>query len=265
MTRRLIGKRAMTSAQKQQRYRDLRNPGSKLYQQLARKQRRAERERALGSATAQAMDQLGARRFPVLYVDWPSRIEPWSRETGLNKAADNHFSTMPLAEVIAFALPAADNCVMFMWIAAEWFGERYPDTGDMQAILTSKGFQYRAHCIWDKGNEDGTGQMGLGHWFRYEHEVLVVGVRGEIPAPSPGMQWRSMIRHPRIRRADGRIDHSRKPEIFAEMITAYFPTAPKLEMFYRAFDDPAAEAIRRAKREATGWHFWGNEVEAAAE
>jgi hypothetical protein len=30
--------------------------------------------------------------------------------------------------------------------------------------------------------------MGLGHWFRYEHEALVVGVRGAIPAPSPGTQ-----------------------------------------------------------------------------
>jgi N6-adenosine-specific RNA methylase IME4 len=251
----------MTSAQKQQRWRDLHNPKSKLYQQLTRKRRREELERALGAATITAWDQLGTRLFPVLYVDWPSRIEPWSRETGLNKAADNHFTTMPLGDVLTFPLPAADNCVLFMWIAAEWFGERYPDTGDMQAILASKGFQYRAHCIWDKGNEDGTGQMGLGHWFRYEHEVLVVGVRGAIPAPSPGTQWRSVIRHPRPRLSNGRIDHSRKPEVFAEMITGYFPTAPKLELFYRVLEDSAAETARRAEREATGWFFWGNEAE----
>jgi N6-adenosine-specific RNA methylase IME4 len=156
---------------------------------------------------------------------------------------------------------------MFMWIIAEWFGERYPDTGSMDAILKRKGFQYRAHCVWDKGEGgdgvigQGTGQMGLGHWFRYEHEVLAVGVRGDIPAPTPGTQWRSVIHHPRLRLPNGKIDHSRKPEIFADMITAYFPTAAKLEMFYRALDDPADELARRAKRAAAGWYFWGNEVE----
>jgi N6-adenosine-specific RNA methylase IME4 len=130
----------------------------------------------------------------------------------------------------------------------------------MDAILKSKGFQYRAHCIWDKGNEAGTGQMGLGHWFRYEHEVLVVGARGDIPAPAPGMQWRSVIRHPRLRTLDGRIDHSRKPEIFADMVTEYFPTAAKLELFYRALEDPVAEELRCAKREPAGWFRWGNEA-----
>jgi N6-adenosine-specific RNA methylase IME4 len=55
--------------------------------------------------------------------------------------------------------------------------------------------------------------------------------------------------------------HSRKPEVFADMIAAYYPTCPKLEMFYRALDDPEAERVRRAKREANGWFFWGNEVE----
>jgi N6-adenosine-specific RNA methylase IME4 len=132
------------------------------------------------------------------------------------------------------------------------------------SILAAKGFQYRANCIWDKGNEERTGQMGLGHWFRYEHEVLVVGGRGEIPAPAPGMQWRSVIRHPRLRLKNGRIDHSRKPEIFATMIPEYFPTAPKLEMFYRGLEDPGQERLRRKKREAAGWYFHGNEVEAVA-
>jgi hypothetical protein len=41
----------------------------------------------------------------------------------------------------------------------------------------------------------------------------------------------------------------------------YYPSCPKLEMFYRALDDPEAEHIRRAKREAAGWHVWGNEAD----
>jgi N6-adenosine-specific RNA methylase IME4 len=245
-----IGKKAMTDAQRAQRYRDLKNPKSKLYQQVIRRQRRDERERELASATNEAWATLGSRLFPVLYVDWPSRIEPWSRETGLNKAADNHYPTMSFDEVVAFPLPAAENCALFMWIANEWNPRKH-------LILEAHGFEERANAVWDKGKEDGTGRMGLGHWFRYEHEPLLLAVRGEMPAPVPGSQWRSVIRA-RPRR------HSEKPEAVADMITEYFPTAPKLEMFYRALDDPAAERLRRAKREAAGWFFHGNEVEAAA-
>ncbi|HEY1430369.1 MAG TPA: hypothetical protein VGF39_01855, partial [Stellaceae bacterium] len=63
----------------------------------------------------------------------------------------------------------------------------------------------------------------------------------------------SIVRAPRE-------EHSRKPEIFADLITAYFPTCSKLEMFYRAMDDPEAERLRRANRGAGGWYFHGNEA-----
>jgi hypothetical protein len=59
--------------------------------------------------------------------------------------------------------------------------------------------------------------------------------------------------------------HSQKPEIFADHISRLWPNTPKLEMYYRAFPDPAAERERRIKREAAGWYFYGDEVAEAAE
>jgi N6-adenosine-specific RNA methylase IME4 len=242
MTRRLIGKKPMTPAQKQKRYRENKKPTSTI----SRQRRRAEREAALGAATARAWQQLDApeRVFPVLYADFPWRIEPWSRQTGLARAADEHYPTMTLDEIktAMIRLPAAKNCVLFIWIAAELLDE-------IKDLLAAQGFKYRSHCIWLK-----TGKPpGLGRWFRFKHEVLVVAARGEIPAPAPGENWDSVIEAP----WEG---HSRKPEVFAEMITAYYPTAPKLEMFYRPLDDPELERARQAKREAAGWHAWGNEA-----
>jgi N6-adenosine-specific RNA methylase IME4 len=243
MTRRLIGKKAMTSAQKQKRYRDLQKPNSFLSKQ----RRRDEREKTIAEATRQAWLQLDSLDylFPVLYADFPWRIEPWSRQTGLDRAADKHYPTMPLDEIKAAMakLPAAKNCALFMWLAEELLDE-------IKDICAAGGFKYRSHCMWDK-----TGRLGLGRWFRFVHEVLIVAVRGEMPAPAMGTQWRSKIEAPWQ-------GHSRKPEIFADLITEYFPNCPKLEMFYRALDDPEAERIRRAKREAAGWYFWGNEAEA---
>jgi N6-adenosine-specific RNA methylase IME4 len=92
---------------------------------------------------------------------------------------------MTLAEILAHPLPAAEDCVLFMWIVSELLDELKP-------ILASKGFAYRSHCMWDKGDPP-----GLGHWFRFQHEVLIVAVKGEVPAPAPGTQWKSIIRAPR--------------------------------------------------------------------
>ncbi len=57
-------------------------------------------------------------------------------------------------------------------------------------------------------------------------------------------QWRSVIDAPVGK-------HSEKPAIFHEMIEAYFPTLPKVELFRRG---PPRK----------GWDCWGAEAEAAA-
>jgi hypothetical protein len=33
-------------------------------------------------------------RYPVILADPPWRFEPWSRETGMDRAADAHYKTM---------------------------------------------------------------------------------------------------------------------------------------------------------------------------
>jgi MT-A70 len=63
--------------------------------------------------------------------------------------------------------------------------------------------------------------------------------RGDIPAPAPGSQWPSVIE------AQGGA-HSEKPDVFYDLIEAYFPNLPKLELF--------------ARRRREGWDAWGNEI-----
>jgi N6-adenosine-specific RNA methylase IME4 len=242
---------AMTGAELAKRYRQkvarerkLANPKLK-----AKRARRDERELALAAATFDAWRRLEGleRLFPVFYVDWPWRVKVYSRETGLDRSADNHYPTMTIEEIKAAMkrLPAAKNCALFMWASNEFLDE-------IKDICEAGGFKYQANCLWRKIGK----QPGLGHWFRYNHELLIVATRGEIPCVAPGLNWPAEIDAP----AEG---HSRKPEVFADLVAAYFPNLPKLEMFYRALDDPAAERLRRAKREAVGWHVFGNEAEAA--
>ena len=112
---------------------------------------------------------------------------------------------------------------------------------DALRVMEAWGFTYRTSAVWCK--ERPGRQMGLGYWFRIDHEILLVGTRGEPPAPAPGTQSRSVIEAPVGA-------HSAKPECVLELIEAYFPTLPKIELNRRG--PPRA-----------GWDAWGHEVVAA--
>jgi N6-adenosine-specific RNA methylase IME4 len=73
---------------------------------------------------------------------------------------------------------------------------------------------------------------GTGYWFINWHEIVLIGTRGNIPAPAPGTQLPSIIRE--RRRA-----HSEKPEKFYQMVETYFPNLPKIEL--------------NARRKREGW------------
>ena len=94
-------------------------------------------------------------------------------ETGLSRAADNHYPTMTLAKIKAIEPPSAKDCALFLWATVPML----PDALDTMAAW---GFKYKSHWVWIK-QKDGTG-----YWSRNRHELLLIGTRGSIPAPSPG-------------------------------------------------------------------------------
>jgi N6-adenosine-specific RNA methylase IME4/ParB-like chromosome segregation protein Spo0J len=196
-----------------------------------KKERRAEREQELAAKQA----ALPTRKYGVIVADPEWRFEPRSRETGLDRAADNHYPTSTL-EVIKsrdVAAIAADDCVLFLWATA-------PMLPQALEVMDAWGFEYRSNYVWLKDH------IGTGYWNRNAHEHLLVGMRGNVPAPALGTQWDSVVEA-----AVG--DHSAKPAIFLEMVEEYYPNLPKIELNRRGAGRP-------------GWDAWGNEadVEVAA-
>jgi N6-adenosine-specific RNA methylase IME4 len=193
---------------------------------VVKQRRREEREKALADKTKAAAKELRRRLYSVIYADPPWRFEPWSRETGMDRAADNHYRTMTSEDICALEVPAAKDCVLFLCAtpAMEKIAHQ---------VMERWGFAYRSQIVWDKE------RPGTGYWVRAQHEIILIGVKGNVPAPAPGTQPPSVIRA-----APGR--HSEKPEAVAEIIAAMFPNLPKVELF------------ARKKRE--GWDVWGNEV-----
>lgn len=191
--------------------------------------RRAEREQELAGKIADVAYAVGHAVYGVIYADPPWRLEPYSRDTGLNRAADNHYPTMTrealLDMEVMHSAPAKD-CVLFCWATA-------PMLQEALEWMAHYGFEYRSHCVWIKD------RIGTGFWFRNQHELLLVGVRGDVPAPAPGTQFASVIQAPLG-------EHSAKPPAFAEMIEEMFPSQRLLEMF--------------ARGPRLGWDTWGNEA-----
>lgn len=199
----------------------------------AKREARQQKERALAEKIRAGSEQLQAgKQYGVILADPPWRFEPYSRDTGMDRAADNHYPTSGTDEICALPVPAAKDAVLFLWATA-------PMLPDALRVMGAWGFAYKSHLIWAKD------RIGTGYWARNKHELLLIGTRGSIPAPSPGTQPESVIEAPVER-------HSAKPEAFRDLIERLYPTIPRLEMF--------------ARSGRTGWDLWGAEapnVEAA--
>lgn len=127
-------------------------------------------------------------------------------------------------------------CVMDAWGFARF--DRNPDNGIL--TLDKRRGRYVSSGVWTKYKPDAG--IGMGHWYRIDHEILLVATRGNVPAPVEGEQARSVFDAPASR------VHSQKPELVLEIIEQYFPTLPKIELNRRGLARP-------------GWASWGNEVE----
>lgn len=167
-------------------------------------------------------------QFGVILADPPWRF--WVRsELGMDRSAENHYPTQSTEEICDLDVPsiAADDCILFLWATV-------PMLPDALAVMSAWGFEYKSHCIWAKD------RMGTGYWFRNRHELLLIGTKGEVPAPAMGTQWPSVI--------DAAVgEHSAKPHIFIDLIEDYFPNVPKLEMNHRGDGG------------RPGWAYWGLE------
>ena len=193
---------------------------------LVKQAARAERESELGAKQL----ALPAKRYGVIYADPPWRFEPYSRLTGMDRDPSNHYPVMSLAGIKALDVAgiAASDSALFLWATA-------PLLPEALEVMAAWGFGYRTNFVWAKD------RPGTGYWARNQHELLLVGVRGDVPAAAPGSQWSSLIPAPVG-------EHSRKPDAARRMIEAYFPTLPKVELFARGEGRP-------------GWSTWGNEAE----
>lgn len=189
---------------------------------------RTEKVRDLAGRAA----QWPAGKYVVVYADPPWDFEEWG-EGGTDRAPDNHYPVMSLADIRALDVPGltAGPALLALWATAPLL----PEALD---LLRHWGFDYKSHLVWDKVT------AGTGYWARSRHELLLIGTKGDLPAPVADLVPPSL-------HAERKTEHSRKPDRFAEILEGWFPGVPKVELFRRGDPRP-------------GWHAWGNEALEAA-
>jgi N6-adenosine-specific RNA methylase IME4 len=167
------------------------------------------------------------RTYDVILADPPWRYDCTPTK---NRRVENHYPTMRNADICALPVAAlAHNAsVLLLWATA-------PKLAECLTVLDAWGFAYVTSAVWDKG------KIGMGFWFRGQHELLLIGKRPKARPTPVAARVSSVFR-------ERRAEHSRKPTCVYEWIERAWPSATKLELF--------------ARRPRAGWHVWGNEVEA---
>jgi len=221
--------------------------------QAEKKERRQAREIELGARQA----ALPQKKYGIIVADPEWRFEPYSTDTGMDRAADNHYPTSDLLTIMRRDVGAlADkDCVLFLWATApmlieaicvldawgfSWI-ERDASTGFLSPNKTRA--RYVTNFCWIKH------KMAGGYWNRGKHELLLVATRGNPVAPAQGDQLKSDFDG--AAHAADAANHSAKPEDFMAWIDANWPNTPKIEL--------------NARRVRPGWDAWGFEAPSSSE
>lgn len=193
---------------------------NKVHADLMRDRRKSEyRERVAHHQRKSAVDVL-----PTLILCDP----PWKYDfqESHSREIENHYETETIEELKKHCPKTDKNCICFMWATA-------PKLLEAITLLQEWGFTYRTHAIWDKK------KIGTGYWFRGQHELLLVGVKGTASPPQQEDRVSSIFQ-------ESRTTHSTKPDCVYIWMEKAFPMASKMEMYCR--------------KTRNGWQAWGDEV-----
>ena len=166
----------------------------------------------------------GAQLYSVILADPPWKYDFSRSET---RAIENQYPTMELEDIKSLPLSdlTGDAAVLYLWATA-------PKLPEALAVMDAWGFTYKTNMVWVKHN------IGMGYWARGRHELILIGTKGDFPAPEAAERPDSVIE---ARRGQ----HSAKPDEVYEILERLYPGMARLEMFARSNRD--------------GWQSWGSE------
>lgn len=201
--------------------------GEKTIHEVQKDFKRADRVEKIVEISKGNKELKTDKAYPVLYCDPPWRYEHCESDS---RAIENQYPTMELGDICVLPIGkiTTPDCILFMWATS-------PKLAEAMSVLKAWGFIYRTCAVWVKD------KIGMGYYFRQQHELLLVATKGNIPVPQPSARVSSIIEGKREK-------HSAKPEYVYGIIESMYPEFDKCELFQRT--------------PRKGWHGWGNQANA---
>lgn len=169
-------------------------------------------------------------KYGAILADPPWRFETYS-DQGKGRSAERHYDCMDFTDILAMAVPAAKDCVLFLWTTDPYLEKA-------MGVIRAWGFKYKTVAFtWVKANNDGKPWTGMGYWTRANPEMCLLATRGHPKRIHKDVN--QLIEAPRRQ-------HSRKPDEIYERVEQLV-AGPYLEMF--------------ARQSWPGWDVMGNETE----
>lgn len=164
-----------------------------------------------------------SEKYSVILAD-----PAWEYDFSLSNSRriDNKYLSSSLEDMKRLKIPAAEDCVLFMWATS-------PKLKEALELIIAWGFDYKTNAVWIKD------KIGMGYYFRQKHELLLVAEKGNLQLPDEDKRAASVF-------FAGGLGHSEKPLIVYEIIENMYPEYKKLEMF--------------AKQKRQNWEAWGDEL-----
>lgn len=160
---------------------------------------------------------------------------PWNEQGGgkIKRGADKHYPIMKTPDIIRTILQVPqwnqikENAHLYLWVTNNFLP-------DGLLVMKALGFTYKTNFVWVKNT------IGLGQYFRGQHEICLFGTRGKKPT-APRTDNRSLSSVLKANKGQ----HSAKPESSYDLIEQRSLGA-YMEIF--------------ARNNRPEWFSWGNEI-----
>lgn len=152
--------------------------------------------------------ELPKGKYQVIYADPPWQFD----NAGFEQSAASHYPTMSTEEIMKLKVPSDNDSILFLWATNAMLE-------DALEVMKGWGFVYKSNIVWVKKRG-----VGIGWFVDSRHEMLLIGVKGSGLHPL----WKSCS----WIEADSN-KHSKKPEIFYEIIEKMYPKQRYIELFAR--------------------------------
>jgi ParB-like chromosome segregation protein Spo0J len=115
------------------------------------------------------------RRYAVLLADPPWKYGVYDAESGMERAAETQYPTLPTEEICAFPVAnlATPDAALFLWATPAHLPE-------VLRVIAAWDFTYRTRCVWVKQSP------GIGYWVRNQHEILLIARTRQHAKPARG-------------------------------------------------------------------------------